>query len=254
MKVFAKTFLPGLLLLLSTATCLNAQSPKFKVGDRVEVDTTHVDVQHGGNPAYQSWSKGTITTVDTQYSRYIIQLDPLPGKMPVMHSIPMYDQDCCIRAFGGAAPAIKADTLRVDENGTVLADRELIDCDNLQHSGHNGQPLPVELAKKLIQCIFEKPSPVGQDGATRMDIVQFTPGSARKWILYQDQGQGTLNTNVYPIHVKFNRKTFYRSRNVETTGEEMTFTCFADKVNLWQCGIASGPHKDGKKEEIMVKR
>jgi hypothetical protein len=31
----------------------HAQAPKFKEGDRVEVDTTHVDVLHGGNPAFQ---------------------------------------------------------------------------------------------------------------------------------------------------------------------------------------------------------
>jgi hypothetical protein len=236
-----------------SATRVDAQTPKFKEGDRIEVDTTHVDVLHGGNPAFQSWSKGTITKVDTQYSRYIIQLDPLPGKMPVMHSIPMYDQDCCIRAFGGAAPTIKSDTLHVDEYGTVLADRPLLDCDNLKHDGRNGQPLPVELAKKLIRCLYEKASPAGQDGATTMDIVEFNPGAARKWILYQDQGQGSLNTLVYAIHVKYNVKTFYRSRDLVTTGKEMTFTCFADNTNLWQCGFATGPNKEGKKEEILVK-
>ena len=239
--------------LFASALSIQAQQPKFKEGDRVEVDTTHVDVLHGGNPAFQSWSKGTITTVDSQYQRYIIQLDPLPGKMPVMHSIPMYDQACCMRTFGGAAPAIKSDTLRVDENGTVLADRDLLDCDNLKHDGRNGQPLPLELAKKLIRCLYEKPSPVGQDGATKMDIVDFSPGAARKWILYQDQGQGSLNTLVYPVHVKYNVKTFYRSRNAVITGKEMTFTCFADNTNLWQCGFASGPNKEGKKEEILVK-
>ena len=241
------------LIIIASALAAQAQQPKFKEGDRVEVDTTHVDVLHGGNPAFQSWSKGTITTVDTTYQRYIIQLDPLPGKMPVMHSIPMYDQDSCIRAYGGAAPTIKSDILHVDEYGTVLADRALLDCDNLKHDGRNGQPLPVELAKKLIRCLYEKASPAGQDGATTMDIVEFNPGAARKWILYQDQGQGSLNTLVYPVHVKYNVKTFYRSRDLVTTGKEMTFTCFADNTNLWQCGFATGPNKEGKKEEILVK-
>src|ERR1041384_421980 len=239
--------------LLASAVSAQVQEPKFKQGDRVEVDTAHVDVLHGGNPAFQSWSKGTITTVDTKYQRYVIELDPLPGKMPVMHSVPMYDQDCCIRAFGGAAPIIKSDTLHVDEYGTVLADRPLLDCDNLKHDGRNGQPLPIELAKKLIRCLYEKASPVGQDGATKMDIVEFNPGAARKWILYQDQGQGSLNTLGYPVHVKYNVKTFYRSRDLVTTGKEMTFTCFADNTNLWQCGFATGPNKEGKKEEILVK-
>lgn len=223
---------------------------KYKVGDRVEVETAHA----GFNSPYAIVSKGTITEADTaQWMRYVIQLDPLPGKLPVMHSIPIADEDCCLRPLAGAAPTIKTEPLRVDENGTVLADRPLLDCDNLQHGGRNGQPLPVELAKKLIRCLYEKPSPVGQDGATKMDIVEFTPGAPRKWILYQDQGQGTLGTIVYPVHVKYNVKTFYRGRNAVVTGKEMTFTCFADKQNLWQCGFASGPNKEGKKEDILVK-
>lgn len=89
---------------------------------------------------------------------------------------------------------------------------------------------------------------------SRCGFLSFTPGAARKWILYQDQGQGTLGTVVYPVHVRYNVRTFYRSRNLVTTGKEMTFTCFADKVNLWQCGFAPGPNKEGTKEEIMVKR
>jgi hypothetical protein len=240
-----------------TPAPVGAQSstqPKFNEGDRVEVDTTHVDVQHGGNPELQSWSKGTVTKVDTTYQRYIIQLDPLPGKLPVMHSIPMYDQECCIRPYGGAAPQVQTEKLRVDENGTVLADRELLDCDNLQHNGRNGSPPPVELAKKLIRCLYEHPSPVGQDGATTMDITDFRIGAPHRWNINEDMGQGNASTLVYPVHVRWNQKTFYRSRNVLVTDKEMMFTCFADTTGLWQCGGAAGPHKDGKQQEIVVKK
>src|SRR5207253_10062022 len=144
--------------------------------------------------------------------------------------------------------------LIVDRNNTVLADRALLDCDNLRHGGKNGQPPPVELLKKLIRCLYEKPSPVGQDGATTMDITEFTLGAPHRWRTYIDSGQGTLNTLVYPVHVKYNYKKFYRSRNDQVTDKEMTFTCFADAVNLWQCGFATGPNKEGKKQEIVVKR
>src|SRR5437763_3601474 len=112
--------------LFVTAFNAQAQTPKYKEGDRVEVDTTHVDVDHGGNPAYQRWKKGTVLQADTGINkRYVIQLDPIPGQAPVIHTIPMYDETCCIRPFGAAAPKIMTDKLRVDENGTVLADREI---------------------------------------------------------------------------------------------------------------------------------
>ena len=136
----------------------------------------------------------------------------------------------------------------------MLADRELLDCENLKHGGRNGQPPPVELLKKLIRCLYEKPSHVGQDGATTMDITDFTIGAPHKWRTYIDQGQGTLNTLVYPVHVGYNFKTFYWSRNVDTRDKEMTFTCFADAVNLWQCGFATGPNKEGKVQEYVVKK
>jgi hypothetical protein len=239
---------------LTASLSAKAQTPKYKEGDRVEVDIVHVDVDHGGNPALQRWKKGVVLQADTGTAkRYVIQLDPIPGQAPVIHTIPMYDENCCIRPFGGAAPKILTDKLRVDENGTVLADRELLDCDNLKHSGRNGSPPPPDLIRKLIRCLFEKPSPAGQDGATTMDITDFTIGGPHRWVTGIDSGQGTANTLVYPVHVKWNTKKFLHDRNDQVTDAEGTFTCFADAVNLWQCGFATGPHKDGKKQEIVVK-
>ena len=87
-----------------------------------------------------------------------------------------------------------------------------------------------------------------------MDITEFTIGAPHRWRLYEDMGQGTANTMVYPVHVKWNMKTFYRTRDVEVLGKEGTFTCFADATNLWQCGSAAGPRKDGTTQEIMVKK
>jgi hypothetical protein len=228
-----------------------AQAPKFKQGDRVEVE-----INHGGfDSQFARVKKGTITQVDAGTNkRYVIQLDPLPGQLPVTHTMPFYDQDTCLRLIGGAAPTIKADQLLVDQNGTVLADRQLLDCWNLPHGGRNGQPPPPDLLRKLIRCLYEKPSPVGQDGATRMDITDFTLGAPHRWVVGIDSGQGTTNTIVYPVHVRWNMKTFYHSRNVQVTGKEMTFTCFADAVNLWQCGFATGPNREGITENIVVKQ
>jgi hypothetical protein len=235
---------------LSTSLA-SAQTPKYKEGDRVEFSENAACL----GAQYAIPSKGTIIEVNTGTGMfYRVQVDPLPGKAPRIVTRPIYSQECGFRAIGGAAPTILTDNLRVDENKTVLADRELLDCDNLKHEGRNGSPLPVELAKKLIRCLYEKPSPVGQDGATTMDITEFTPGAPHRWRTYIDMGQGTPNTLVYPVHVKWNMKTFYRWRNVQVTDKEATFTCFADATNLWQCGIATGPNKDGKTQEIVVKQ
>src|SRR5205807_9621704 len=99
----AATILVVLVCAAIQVSSARAQTPKYKEGDRVEVDVTHVDVDHGGNPAYQRWKKGTVLQADTGTNkRYVIQLDPIPGQAPVIHTIPMYDENCCIRPFGGA--------------------------------------------------------------------------------------------------------------------------------------------------------
>jgi len=44
-----------------------------------------------------------------------------------------------------------------------------------------------------------------------MDITEFIPGAARRRQLYEDMGQGSWNPLVYPGHVRWNQKTFYRA-------------------------------------------
>jgi hypothetical protein len=235
---------------LMTAS-VSAQNPQYKVGDRVEVNMVP-----GPDKSMAVWKKGTITGVfpDPTVRAYVVQLDPLPGQAPREMTIPISNEvNGDIRPFGGAAPQIQTDKLRVDDNGTVLADRELLDCENLKHDGRNGAPPPVELAKKLIRCLYEKPSKPGMDGATTMDISALTIGAPHRWTVYVDMGQGEPNTLVYPVQVKWTMKTFYRRTNMLTTDKEGPFTCFADATNVWQCGSSTGSRKDGKTQEIVVK-
>ena len=224
--------------------------PQYKEGDRVEINI----VPGPGDKSLAIWKKGTILTVNLGGNYYGLLLDPLPGRAPQETSIPITRElDGDIRPFAGAAPQIISEKIRVDENGTVLADREIMDCENLKRNGRNGTPLPVELAKKMIRCLYEKPSKPGMDGARTMDIIEFTVGAPHRWRVYIDLGQGEPNTLVYPVRVKWNMKTFYHTRNLQTTGEEAPFTCFADATNVWQCGSSSGLRKAGKKQEIMLK-
>jgi hypothetical protein len=220
-----------------------AKAGQFKVGDRVHVSISGL----AGDQYYQPC---TIIR-DLEHNSYGVGCDPYHGQPYKEYSVlPGW-----VRAWPNAAAAkFSVDKLRVDENDTVLADRELLDCDNLKHNGRNGTPPPADLARKLIRCLYERPSPAGQDGATTMDITEFSIGTPHRWHLHEDLGQGSAATLVYPVHVRWNMKTFYRTRNVQVTDKESMFTCFVDTTNLWQCGSAAGPHKDGKTEEVVVRK
>ena len=242
----------GTLVLIATLTlgvkCVQAQ--KYKVGDRVEVD-----IIQATNPANAKWKKGTIIKVDTSVSSmaYTVQVDPLPGKLPEEVHIPIRPYaEGWLRPLTGAAPQIQSDKLRVDDNETVLADREVLDCKSLKAGpARNGTPPPAELIKKLIRCLYEKPSDAGMDGARTMDIVEFAPGAPHRWNLREDSGAGgTAETMVYPFRVKWNQKTFYRTYNQVETGNERVFTCYVD-VDKWFCGSAQFI-KDGEKKQIKV--
>jgi len=230
-----------------------AQSPEmtYKVGDRIEIDTLMAR-----DPASSVYKKGTITAVDAKDNSYIVRVDPLPGRLPEVYRMPVrsYGPHWIRPISGGAqtAPRILSAKLRTDQYGTVLANRPLVDCVHFAHGGTNGAPPPRALAAKLIRCLYEKPSAVGMDGATTMDIASLTIGAPHRWVVYEDMGQGTAATLVYPAHVTWTSETFYRTRNVLTTNREGSFTCFADATNLWQCGGSTGPRQPGSIQEILV--
>ena len=254
MKRFHGVLLIAALFAIAIMTAAaTAQEATYKVGDRVEINM----VPGPGDKSMAVWKKGSVMGVfpDPTTRAYVVQLDPIPGQLPQTLTIPMSREvNGDIRPFGGAAPQIPTAKLRTDENGTVLADREILDCENLVHAGRNGSPPPPELIRKLIRCIYEKPSKPGEDGAVTMDITSMTIGAPHRWRVYVDIGQGILSTLVYPVQVKWNMKQFYHTRIISTTDQEAPFTCFADATNLWICGGASGLHKPGKTQDIMVKQ
>lgn len=248
-------FLAVLILLMRvlSGTGVHAQQPKYKVGDRVEVDTNQ-----STTPAYASWKTGTITQVDTGTAmRYTVRVDPAPGKLPEEMHIPIrpYAEGWLRPLAGGAAPQIESEKLRIDDRNTVLADREILDCKNLKAGpARNGQPPPTELIKNLIRCTFERPASLGQDGARTMDIVGFTADGTRHWDKDEYQGMhATASTIVYIFHVKYSKKTFYRTSTESEMGAERNFACYVDGTE-WYCGTAAGGVKEGKRETVPVKR
>jgi hypothetical protein len=243
--------------ILVTTTVVKAQTPQFKVGDRVEVDILHVSTSSPED--MQVWKKGTVTEIDLRPGyrpNYAVQLDPLPGQLPESTRIPVTrnaTERVWIRSGGGAAPKIQTENLRVDENDTVLANREVLDCGHRdQPSARNGSPLPAEEAKILIRCARgENPSPAGGQGATTVDITQFAIGAPRRWNLRIDTGAGgTADTIVYPVRVKYTTKSFYREQNKVTSDREQLFACHVD-VDQWICG-PDQVLKEGQQTRIQV--
>jgi hypothetical protein len=235
----------------------DAGGAQFKVGDRVEVDILHVSTSSPED--MQVWKKGTVTEIDMRPGyrpNYAIQLDPLPGQLPESTRIPVTrnaTERVWIRSGGGAAPKIETEKLRVDENDTVLANREVLDCGHRdQPPARNGSPLPPEEAKKLIRCALgEHPSPAGGQGATTVDITQFAIGAPRRWNLRTDTGAGgTADTMVYPVRVKYTTKSFYREQNKVTSDREQLFACHVD-VGRWICG-PDQVLKEGQQTRIQV--
>lgn len=239
-----------------TAPNARAGGTKYKQGDCVDFD-----VLQTGNPARAQWKKGTIIKVEpvklssTQtQTNYVVQLDPLPNQLPEIVKVSqrlaeggmtyageanrttgfLRPRDC-----GGAAPNIESAKLRVDANGTVLADRELLDCDSVKAGpARNGQRPDPEMVKKLIRCLWEHPAKPGEDGAQKMDILQFTPGPSRRWDPNNDMGSGaTLETSVYQFRVKYNVEGFYHEFNRLDMNHDGIFTCFVGN-GIWQCGLA----------------
>jgi hypothetical protein len=233
---------------LPSAPCAAQPQPEYKAGDRVEVDTIEAS-----SPSRAIWKKGVVVKVDLSSMAYIIQLDPLPGQLPKQMAIPIRPYAAgWIHVAGGAAPHVAADRLRVDANGTVLADRSLLPCDRIaQPAARNGQPLPVPLARVLIRCLYEKAPVPGADGAVTMDISQFVPGAPHRWNKNADSGAGgTIDTVVFPVRVTWNQKTFYRSYDEVQTGSARVFTCYVN-VDAWFCGSAQFL-RDGVKKQIPV--
>jgi len=236
-----------------------AQNTKYKEGDRVEVDIYMISTSSPADK--QMWKKGTVTGVDLRPGYrpvYVVQVDPLPGQLPEVYRIPITPnatERVWIRPGGGAAPMIETDKLHVDANDTVLADREVLDCEHFQQpSARNGSPLPAELAKKLIRCALnEHPSPAGGQGATAVNISEFSVGAPRRWNLWTDTGiAATAETIVYPVRVKYSKKSFYREQNMMIADREQLFTCYVE-MDGWVCGPGQ-VLKEGEKRQIQVKK
>lgn len=249
-------------ILMFAASANVAAQGKFKVGDRVECDGMQIG----------KWEKGTILP----YGKYDDPDNATYYRVKLDRGSSLEDGSICgfkyTRLLNEPAkkdepqkdtPAQKDERnktekdvgkLRVDENNTVLADRELLDCDNIeQKPTKNGARPDAKLLEKLIRCLYERPAEKGLDGARTVDLTPLQIGASRKWIPYKDIGSGgTPQTLIWAVKTTYTWRTFYRSRIAEDVYVGV-FNCYVNTFGEWQCGSADSKRK-GETKDIPVKQ
>ena len=133
-----------------------------------------------------------------------------------------------------AAPgSTSAATLRLAPDGTVLADRDILDCVILQPPARNGSAPRLELVERLIRCLYERPSIPGSDGATTVDLFDIKVGAPKRDLRIQDIGAET-RTWFYGVHATWNLTVYRRDRTTVRTNENV-FRCYVNILDVWQC-------------------
>jgi len=209
--------------------------PVFKVGDRVLASPMAMkDAQY--------WYPCTITS-GLKSNAYGVKCDPRhAGEMPNEYNVmPEWVKAAGTGDALAAKPNYQTQKKNESADGTVLPGRPFLDCDIAQKKARNGDAIPAALARKLIQCLWEKHARLGYDGAETVDVDSMEAGKPHKWVYQRDLGQGIadINTLVWPFDVKWTWKTFYRSRT-HVTVQENIFNCYVNSFAKWSCGLGQG--------------
>ena len=239
--VFSSLFVPGI--------AAQQLPPRYRVGDRVEIDTIQQT-----DPTRGIWKKATAVEVNVANQIYFFAVDAPVGKIPQVFGIGIRSPQLYIRAVHGVDSGPQTLTKKRHEapNGTVLADRATVSCDTRQRTSKNGSTPSPELMKRLIQCLWEKPSEVSGEGAQTVDILTFQGETRRKWAPFQDIGNGRVGTYVYPFKATWTLKNFYRTRATVQT-DESVFACFVNTASQeWECGLAE-TLKEGSVKEFQIR-
>lgn len=248
------------------------QALKFKRGDRVECDNTE---------SGKHWDKGTVIAFegDEKYNGYSqdsgyfyrvridrhAALDPQGRLCKATAMRPLGTANspknqAKNQANDGtngqprakerqAQNDITVGNVTEDEDGTVSADRPILDCPVAQTPARNGAAPNAEVIKKAFRCQRgEKPASQGSDGAVTIDVSALQVGSPRPWDRLRDMGGGTPGkTTVYPIKITYTEKTFYRFK---TTVIDRTFIMnyFVNSFGEWKYGSGEEVKSSGYRD------
>lgn len=255
-KLLLLAIVAAITIIIGATISISAQEERtYNVGDRVEADPIGLE----------KWRKATVIKVlrtpAGSVGGYVIRMDdekeytgaPMEYTTSANHLRLLNEtaEEKQTQAVKQAATEKNVVKLRVDENNTVLADREILDCPVEQKPVKNGTRPNSQLLGKLIRCLWEKPAREGMDGAVTMDLTPLQIGTPRRWNPRTDLG-GSAGTIVYPVKTTYTQKTFYRERTIvdEYTG---VFNCSIDPFGEWKCGMAENKRK-GESKSIPVKK
>jgi hypothetical protein len=262
-RIVAFTLALSMCLLLITSEA-QAAGPAFKPGDRVECDTV------GNKNGYRKatvvpFQPGDTYNGYTADSGYFVRVEidgwgrdsTIPCKVENLRAAPAAPA----AAPAGERPArpggleLPAATkpqpakpapakTEVAADGTVGADRPILDCPIKQPEARNGASPDLELLKKVFRCQYgEKPAPPGYDGAATVDVLSMQVGRSRKWRFNGatgggDLGGGDADTVVWPIRIAFTNKEHYRFSTTVWEGSIRIFNFFVNSFGEWQYGAA----------------
>jgi len=249
-KLLSLAIVTAITIIIGATIPVSAQGqPIYKVGDRVEAKPV------------SSWKKATIVAIDMSANAAVVRMDDEKDYTGAQREYTTHINN--LRPLNETAEEkqtqvakqTQADKtvvkLRVGENNTVLAEREILKCPVEQKPVKNGTRPNTQLLGKLIRCIWEKPARTGMDGAVTMDLTPLQIGTPRAWNPRRDLG-GSAGTIVYPVKTTYTKKYFYRER---TEVDEYTgvFNCSINSFGEWACGMAENKRK-GETKSIPVRQ
>lgn len=238
----------------TNTTAANQTNNVYKVGDRVEL-----------NNYGTVWVKGTIVSVivddNGRQAGAQVRMDDekdYTGAQRVyrvqIEALRRVNETAAEKQTQLAKQTLADKTvvkLRLDKDNNILADREVLDCDNLgiKPVKNGARPTLLTTGKK-IRCPREKK---GSAETVTIDITSFQIGAPGKWRSYRDVGaDATLNTLVYPIKTTFTEKTFTRAL-IYTRDIETIYNCYVNTFGDWRC-FHSGFKEKGETKRTPVQQ
>jgi hypothetical protein len=236
-KLLSLAMVAAMLITIAAAFTVSAQDkPTWKVGDRVEL-----------NNYGTVWVKGTIVSVivddSGRQAGAEVRMDDEKDytgaqrvyrvQVEALRRVNETAEEKQTQAAKQAAADKSVVKLRLDENNKILADRELLDCDNLGIKPVKNGARPTLLTTgKVIRCHHEKK---GNAETVTIDIDSFQIGAPTKWRLLREVGaDANLSTIVHPIKTTFTQKNFTRAV-VYTKVIETIYTCYVNTFGDWRC-------------------